>query len=351
MEFSIVTSLYHSAPYVEEFYTRISAEVEKISNQFEIIFVNDGSPDNSLEIAISLHERDPRIKIIDLSRNFGHHTAILTGLANTRGSYVFLIDCDLEEEPELFSKFYEKMQKTQADVVFGVQQKRKGKFFERLSGGTFWKLFNVLSRYPIAKNQLLARLMTRRYVVSLLEYREGEVFLPGLFAMTGFKQIPLTTRKHSKGNSTYTLRKKIAQFVDAMTSFSTSPLIFIFYLGAIILVVSSISALWLIIRKIFFGTFLAGWPSLIVSIWLLGGLTIFCLGLIGIYVSKVLMEAKNRPRAIIRRVYDLRKEAQPVREGLSKKASDGLIETDYPRPVRGVLIEHPQPKLGDPKED
>jgi len=302
MKFSIVTTLYYSAPYIEEFYERVCAEVEKVTDNFEIIFVNDGSPDNSLELAISLHEKDHRVKILDFSRNFGHSIAMLTGLANTTGSYVFLIDVDLEEEPELVSKFYEKMRQTHADVVFGIQEKRKGEFFERLSGDIFWKLFTFLSSYPVLKNQLVARLMTRQYVDSLLEYREREVFLPGLWAMTGFKQIPVAVKKHSKNSTTYTFRKKMVEVVNAITSFSTTPLVFIFYLGALIVLVSSISALWLIIRKLFFGVFLAGWPSLIVSIWLIGGLTTFCLGLIGIYLSKVFMEAKQRPKAIIRRI-------------------------------------------------
>lgn len=351
MHFSIVTSLYYSAGFVEEFYTRVCSEVEKVSNKFEIIFVNDGSPDNSLEIVLSLHEKDPRVKILDLSRNFGHHRAILTGLANTKGSYVFLIDCDLEEEPELFSRFWEKMQQTDADVVFGVQERRKGGFFERFSGGVFWTLFPLLSSFPVPTNQLIARLMTRRYVDSLLEYREHEVFLAGLWAIIGFKQISLKVKKHFRGGSTYSLRKKIAQFVNAITSFSATPLVFIFYLGSLIVALSASYALWLIIRKIFFNEFLVGWPSLIVSIWLLGGVTIFCIGLIGIYLSKVFVEAKQRPRVIIRSVYDHQKQTQPGRKGLPSKVSDADTATDHPRPVRVRLSDHGQANFGDTKAD
>ncbi|NIM97940.1 MAG: glycosyltransferase [candidate division Zixibacteria bacterium] len=337
MDFSIVTSLYYSAPYLEEFYSRICAEVEKVSNDCEIIFVNDGSPDNSLELAISFHENDHRVKVIDLSRNFGHHTAVLTGLANARGSYVFLIDCDLEEEPELFGKFFQKMQETHADVVFGIQKRRKGELFERLSGGIFWRLFNLLSSYPVPGNQLMARLMAQQYVRSLLEYRECEVYLPGMWALTGFRQIPLAVTKHSKGRSTYTLRKKIAQFVTAITSFSTTPLVFIFYLGAVIAGISSISALWLILKRVFFGVYLAGWPSLIVSIWLLGGLTIFCLGLIGIYLSKVFVEAKQRPRGIIRRIYEQGDPVKPeIKTSLSGRPPVGEQLTDHMRSV-GIM--------------
>ena len=304
MDFSIVTTLYDSAPYIEEFYNRVCTQVEQISNNFEIIFVNDGSSDNSLIVARSIQESDSRIKIVDLSRNFGHPIAIQVGLEHAIGECVFLIDIDLEEEPELFGKFYKILQESDADVVLGIQKKRKGQFFERISGGIFWHVFNLISNYPIPKNQLVARIMSRRYVDSLLEYREREVFLPGLCALTGFKQIQVPVKKFANGNSTYTFRKKMIDLVNAVTSFSTMPLVFIFYIGMIIVAVSSASALWLIIKKLFFDQFSAGWPSLIVSIWLLGGLTIFCIGLVGIYLSKVFLEAKQRPKAIIRRIYE-----------------------------------------------
>ncbi len=335
MDFSIVTTLYHSAPYIKEFYRRVCAEFEKVSDKYEIIFVNDGSPDDALKLSISLHEKDHRVSVVDLSRNFGHHNAMLTGLSYTRGSYVFLIDVDLEEEPELFSQFYKKLKETDADVVFGVQHKRRGKLFEKISGGIFWKLFNLMSTYPVPENQLVARLMTRQYVDALLEYRERDVFLPGLWAMTGFKQIPLTAKKHSKGSSTYNLRKKINQFVNAITSFSIKPLVYIFYLGALIVTISSASALWLIIRRIFFQEYLSGWPSLIVSMWLLGGLTIFCIGLIGIYLSKVFMEAKQRPKAIIREIHEREKDAIPeLQSFVPTRLHNGEEQTDYRKSVQ-----------------
>jgi len=304
MDISVVTTLYYSAPFIEEFYTRICAEIEKVTESYEIIFVNDGSPDNSLELVMFLHKKDPKVKIIDLSRNFGHAIAMLTGIAHAKGEYIFLIDCDLEEEPELFSKFHKKIKQTGSDVVYGVQNKRKGKFFERVSGGIFWNALRFLSSYPIPKNQTTIRLMSRRYVDSLMKYNECEVFLPGLWAITGFEQIPLKIKKYSRGSSSYTFKKKIIELVNAVTSFSSVPLVFIFYIGAIIAGLSSIAALYLIIRRIFFRIYLSGWPSLIVSIWLLGGLTIFCIGLIGIYLSKIFMESKRRPKAIIRRIYE-----------------------------------------------
>src|ERR1051325_9753130 len=304
MDLSIVTSLYHSAPYLEEFYARACAAAERVANDFEIILVNDGSPDNSLEIALSLYEKDRRVKLVDLSRNFGHHKALMTGLEHAVGDLIFLVDSDLEEEPELLEKFYDQLKLSGADVVFGVQQKRKGNYFERITGALFFKVFNLLSTHPIPVNHLTARLMTRNYVTALLRHREREFVLSGLWVLTGFNQIPIAVTKHHQSTSTYGLRQKVAHLVNAITSFSSKPLVVIFYLGCVISLLASIAAIDLMVRKIIFGTLLEGWASLIVSIWLLGGMTIFCLGLIGIYISKVFIEVKQRPYTIVRELYD-----------------------------------------------
>jgi len=305
MDLSIVTTMYCSSPYVQEFYDRICAVAKKITGDYEIILVNDGSPDDSLDIAVALYEKDPKVRVIDLSRNFGHHKAMMTGLMHAEGELVFLIDCDLEEKPELLERFYAEHRKNgDVDVVYGVQKARKGGFIERISGKIFFWIFNLFSNYPVPTNLVTARLMSKRYVDSLVQHKDREVFIAGLWAITGFKQVPITVTKHYKRNSSYNLRRKISLLVNSITSFSNKPLLFIFYLGSMILCISSIAALYLIIRKVFFGAILAGWPSLMVTIWLLGGLTIFCVGVIGIYLSRVFMETKERPYTIIRQIYE-----------------------------------------------
>jgi putative glycosyltransferase len=303
MDLSIVTTLYCSAPHLEEFYVRLCAVAEKVATNFEIILVNDGSPDDSLEKAISLYRNDKRIKVIELSRNFGHHKAIMTGLAHACGDLVFLVDSDLEEEPEFLEAFYQRLNETDADVVYGVQQKRKGGLLERAGGALFYKIFNLLSTHSIPPNVITARLMSRKYVRALVEHREREMMIAGLWTLTGFKQVPLPVRKLQRSGSTYTFRRRVGQLVNAITSFSSKPLVMIFYLGCVILFLSTTAALLLIIGKLFYGTLLLGWPSLIVSIWMLGGLTIFCLGVIGIYLSKIFIEVKQRPYTIVKDVY------------------------------------------------
>jgi putative glycosyltransferase len=314
---SIVTTLYNSTSYLREFYGRMTATADKITLDYELILVNDGSPDDSLGVALSLYEKDERIRIVDLSRNFGHHKAIMTGLSHARGELVFLVDSDLEEEPELLEKFHDQLKAADADVVFGVQAQRKGKLFERVSGTIFFKLFNLLSAYPVPVNIVTARLMTRRFVSALTAHREREVVISGLWAMTGFKQVAVTVKKHHRSASTYNLRKRVSHFVNAITSFSSKPLVFIFYLGCLIFGLSCIAATDLLVRKIFFGTLLAGWPSLIISIWLMGGLIIFCLGVVGIYLSKVFIEVKQRPYTVVRNVYEREKLTFPFEDSLS----------------------------------
>jgi len=303
-DLSIVTTMYQSAPHLEEFYRRCCATADKISQDYEMIFVNDGSPDDSLDIAVSLHEGDARVRVIDLSRNYGHHRAMMTGLAHARGKLVFLIDCDLEEDPELLEVFHKELLVSGADVIYGVQETRKGRLFGRMAARLFYAVFNALSTDPIPANLLTVRLMTAQYVAALVRHRERETVIAGLCSITGFTQKPLTVSKHYKGTTTYTLARRVAQIVNAITSFSNKPLVLIFYLGMFMVVASLIGAVYLFIRRAFFGVMTAGYPSLMVTICTLGGVTIFCLGVIGIYLSKIFTEAKQRPYTIIRRIYE-----------------------------------------------
>lgn len=325
MRLSIVATLYRSAAHLDEFYRRVRAAAAALTGDYEIVLVNDGSPDTSLEIAVALFRQDPRVVVIDLARNFGHHKAMMTGLRRATGDLVFLIDSDLEEEPELLSMFHDALTRSGADVIYGVQAERRGGPVERIGGWLFFKIFNSLSNWPIVPNLVTVRLMTRRYVDALVEHRERETMIAGLWAITGFNQVAVPIRKHVGSVSTYRFGHKIAILVNSLTSFSDRPLVLIFYLGMVIIGLASSAAIYLIVRRLFFGTLLAGWPSLIVSVWLLGGLTIFCIGIIGIYLSKVFLETKQRPYTIIRHTYE-----RPIR------SDTGTVSTDV-RDRRSIL--------------
>jgi putative glycosyltransferase len=306
MKLSIVATLYQSAAYIAEFHQRASAAARQlVGDDYEIILVNDGSPDNSLGLAVQLTESDSHVVVVDLSRNFGHHKAMMTGLAQAKGDQVFLIDSDLEEEPELLLSFASQMQAEASDVVYGIQSKRKGGFFEQMSGGFFYRVFRLLTGIAQPNNIITARLMSRRYVDALLLHRERELNIGGLWIITGFKQCQQTVHKHATSPTTYSLSRKVSHLVNAVTSFSSLPLVFTFYSGLLI----SISALGYIVYLSFRYLFVAsppdGYTSIIASIWLFSGLIIFFVGIQGIYIAKVFSEVKQRPYTIVRQVYKL----------------------------------------------
>lgn len=303
MKISFVTSLYRSAPYIEELCTRSRTAAERLMFDYEVILVNDDSPDDSLAIALSLHARDQCVKVVELARNFGQHKAMMTGLSYADGDLVFLLDSDLEEEPEWIDPFYQELVRQDADVVYGVQKVRRGKWIERLSGEFFYTSMRYLTDQPVPRNIVTARLMRRPYVRALISHREREIFIAGLWQITGFKQVPFVVTKLSHSSTTYNLARKLSITVNAITSFSNRPLVAIFYLGSAIVLLAGAAATVLIVRVLFLGSLLAGYASIIVSLWLLGGMIIFCLGIIGIYLAKIFTETKQRPYTIVRRYY------------------------------------------------
>lgn len=301
---SIVTTLYSSAPYINAFYTRTSTTAQKLcGTDYELIFVNDGSPDNSLELVLQIAQQDAHVVVVDLSKNFGHHNAMLTGIARACGECIFLIDVDLEESPEWLLDFDIEMKSGQYDVVYGVQDKRKGGRFEQFSGGLFYKTFRLLSGVDLPDNIMTARLMSRRYVHALLSHSEKDIFLGGLMHITGFAQKPLTLTKVSKGSSSYTLKKKLSLLVKAVTSFSSMPLVYVFYIGLLVFLVSIFLGMFVLCKYLLGGVSVSGWVSVMLSIWFLGGLVLMAIGIVGIYISKIFIEVKSRPVSIIRSVY------------------------------------------------
>ena len=309
MKLSVVTTLYRSESYIDEFYRRIVNAAGQLTKEYEIIFVNDGSPDASIQKAVTLQKKDSRIKVVDLSRNFGHHKAILAGLSVAKGQRVFLLDVDLEEQPEWLEKFWREMDHCRADVVYGVQQKRKGSAFKRWSGWVFYKLFNLSSEIQIPENMCTIRLMSSDYVKALLSLKEQNIYLAGNAAWTGFYQHGLVIQKSLRGKTSYNLLKMVKLFWNAISSFSSYPLWLAFITGVVISIFSGLFGVVYLMRKLLMpDSIQQGFSSLIISIWFLGGLNILFIGLIGLYVSKIFLEVKGRPQYIIREIYEEKEE-------------------------------------------
>lgn len=300
---SIVTTLYKSSSHVDEFYRRIKAAAETLTESFEIVMVDDGSPDNSLALAVEIAMQDPRARVIELSRNFGHFKAMMTAIEHAHGEYVFLIDSDLEEPPELLTQFYELLTNGDWDVVFGQQESRKGNFFERSTGAIAWWLVNKLLPNKVPRNHCTVRLMRANYARALVLHKEHKTAIGGLWVETGFKQVGIKILKLSRRSTSYPLRLRLIVLLDSITSFSERPLYLVFAIGLAILTLSitvsvGLFALWCS------GHVLAGWISVMVSVWFLGGLSIFCIGVVGLYVSRIFIETKFRPYTIIRKTYE-----------------------------------------------
>lgn len=304
MQLSIVATMYNSERYVQEFVERAGKSASAISDCHEIILVDDGSPDSSLAVAKAEAHDNPRLKIIELSKNYGHHRAMLTGLAHSSGDYVFLTDIDLEEQPENLLRFWEEFQADEElDVVYGEQGARETPWPKKVSSQVFYLLFNAMSDIQISDRELVSRLMNRRFVDSLLGYEEESLFLPAIWTAAGFKQKAVLAEKSFDGISSYSFRKRLTLAIDAVTSFSAQPLVFVFYAGMILSMMSGSAIVYFVVKKLILGTPLLGWTSLIASIFLMGGLILSCLGVIGIYISKIFLEVKSRPSSIVRAIH------------------------------------------------
>ncbi len=268
MKISVVTPLFHTAIFVAELHRRCEAAIRATgAAEYEIILVNDGSPDGSLSEAEKVAARDANVVVIDLARNYGQHKAIITGLAYATGDYVFVMDSDLEEDPEWIPLFYREL---------------------------------TAKHFP--RQVCTARLMTRRYVDALLLFTESEIYLAGIWHLAGFAQVPVEVEKHHSSPTTYTLPRLVGLFINAITTYSTRPLLAISVAGIVLSAVAFLYTGWIIAQKLLHGIAIQGWASVMAVILFYCGLSMFFNGVIAIYVANIFIEVKRRPRTIVREV-------------------------------------------------
>jgi putative glycosyltransferase len=300
---SIVTSLYKSSDYVIEFYQRHLTCLKEMNLDYEFIFVDDGSPDDSSEKVKELIKKDKKIKLIIFSRNFGQYPAMFAGMAHADGDLIYTSDSDLEEPPENVKLLYNKLiQNTDIDFLYGVTNERKGGVVRSLFGGLFYRIIRWSSDLDIPKNISWQIIMTNKYRDALLLHKEAETLPAGLMVITGFKQDSILIDKNYKGSTSYTFKKRLRLAFNSVTAFSSKPLVFIGMLGILITFISFIGIFIAIILKLFFTNYQPGWISIILSIWFVGGLILSSLGIIGIYLAKVFNQIKNRPLYIIKSI-------------------------------------------------
>lgn len=304
-ELSIVTTLYRSALYLERFLDACKHAVAVTGvAHYEIICVDDGSPDASVELLKTLRARHPQLRIVELSRNFGHHQAMIAGMQQAKGNFVYITDCDLEVDPSFLTQLWEKRLQQQADVVFGYQEARKGGTVERAGGGLFWRVFNTLSDTRVQEDMVTERLMSRRYVDALLSLGDRNIFLGGMMVWAGYTQIGVpVVKSQRKGASTYTFAKRLKLLAHAVTSFSAKPLYASLWVGAAALACSAAHAAYIVANKLLHpASTLAGFPSIVAILTGMFGVIMLSLGIIGIYVARIFVQTQGRPVYIIKNI-------------------------------------------------
>jgi dolichol-phosphate mannosyltransferase len=298
---SAVIACYRDAPAVPIMHQRLTEVFAKIGVTYEIIFVNDGSPDNAAQVLAELAARDLLVTVINHARNFGSQSAFTSGMRLATGDAVVLLDGDLQDPPELIEDFYGKWQEGY-DVVYGVRVKREASRFLRMSYKLFYRLFRALSYVPVPLDAGDFSLIDRRVVEVLNSLPENNRFLRGLRAWAGFRQIgvPYVRPERPFGRTTNSLLKNLAWARQAIFSFSYAPLDFITWVALCCVVASSLGIVWQMLFRIFFPHLTpSGLSTLIVLILFIGGIQLLCLSIIGSYLAHIYDEVKRRPPYIV----------------------------------------------------
>jgi len=298
-KFQYVIPIFNEEDCVEEIVTRLDKVRNTLSDfQFEAIFVNDGSKDSTLEKIFQLRSRHPWVRVINLTRNFGHQIALTAGLDHADGDYICIIDGDLQDPPELAIEMLETMKKNRAHVVYGQRTLRKGEtFFKKWSASFFYAVIDRLCDIEIPRNTGDFRLITKTVLLSFQKLREKHRFIRGMIPWLGYKMVPFPYERDRRfaGETKYPLGKMITFAMDAVSSFSNKPLRSAYYIGALIVLVGLLGGFYMLYLKLFTTIVVPGLTAILLTQIILGGFQIFMLGLIGEYVGKVFEESKHRP--------------------------------------------------------
>ena len=301
---SIVVPMYNEQESLGILYQELNRVTDMIKDyEFEYLFVNDGSKDNTLQEIQKLAATDERVHYVSFSRNFGKEAALYAGLSNADGDYIATMDADLQDPPSLLPQMLAMIESQDCDNVATRRVNRKGEppirsFFARC----FYKLMRRLSNIDIADGARDYRLMSRAMVDSILSVSEYNRFSKGIFAWVGYetKWLEFENVERSAGETKWSFWKLVRYSIDGIINFSNTPLQISSYLGMILTIVSFIAIIVEVIRALVFGDPVAGWPSLVCIITFIGGIELFCMGIMGQYIAKTYMEVKRRPHYIIK---------------------------------------------------
>ena len=303
--YSIVAPVFNEEETLPHFYQRVIKVMEEVGESFELVLINDGSRDGSFRTMRDLHDRDPRVRVIDFSRNFGHQIAISAGLDYAHGEAVIIIDSDLQDPPEIIPQLIARW-KEGAEVVYAQRSKRKGETkFKLMTAAIFYRLMTRITSVNIPHDTGDFRLLDRRVVDALVKMREHHRFMRGLSAWVGFRQEAVLYERHERfaGTTKYPVLKMVKFSLDAITSFSHLPLELATSFGFVLAAISLVGIVIAALLRIFTGA-IVGQASTLILVLFLGGIQLIFLGIIGEYLGRIYDEVRARPLYIAREVLD-----------------------------------------------
>jgi len=308
--YSVVVPCYNEQEVITETYNRLSGVMVKMGEAYELIFINDGSKDNTASIIAEICKKDSSVRLINFARNFGHMPAISAGMEHARGKAIFVIDADLQDPPELFPEMAEKW-KEGYHVAYGKRIKRKGEsIFKRLTAKIFYRLLRRMTTVDLPSDTGEFRLIDRKVCDAVNKMPEKNRYIRGLVSWVGFNQIavPYIREQRFAGVTKYPLRKMISFAMDAITSFSYKPLKLATMIGFIISFLSFMYILLVLYQHFFTDLTIAGWASTIAAILFTQSIVLMILGLMGEYIGRIYSEIQNRPNYIIQEIIEYTKE-------------------------------------------
>jgi dolichol-phosphate mannosyltransferase len=313
IKYSFVVPIYNDAYLAEEFcqeYSKVFQQylgVANVAQQVELIFVNDGSRDDSAETLAQLPAHFPFVRVINLSRNFGQHIALSCGYRHARGSCVGMLNVDMQEHPDQIPLLLRHLESEDNDIVFGVRRRRVGSTADNLTSRMFAVVLNKLTGYDVPLNTATLRVMNRRFVDAYNSLCESSRYLPGLESWLGFKRgyVEVTHQERRRGKSSYDFTRRLRMAAEAIISFSDLPLKITVVFGFAVVAVSFLLALALTIQKLFFVDVQLGYTSTVCVIVFLGGVQLSVIGLASLYIGRILREVQHRPLYVIRNTVNL----------------------------------------------
>lgn len=300
---SIIVPCYNEEEAIPLFYEEVEKVIGNMNLEFEYLFVNDGSKDGTLKVLRELSEKDEKVHYVSFSRNFGKEAAMYAGLAESTGDYVVIMDADLQDPPELLPSMYDSIINEGYDCVATRRVDRKGEPpIRSLFANIFYFIMKVIAKVNMVPGARDFRFMKRGMVDAILSMGEYNRFSKGIFGWVGFetKWIPFENRKRVAGKTKWSFFKLFQYSIEGIVAFSTAPLVWSSIVGIVFCAAAFIMLIFLFVRALIFGDPVNGWPSLACMITFFAGLQLFCVGILGMYMSKIYLEVKGRPIYVVK---------------------------------------------------